>query len=391
MNPQDNLPNTDDTIDLLDIAIILAKHLRLLIVGPLLAGLAALGLSFLIKPTFTATTVLLTPQQQQGAAMAALQSLGSLASMAGAAAGLKNPADQYVSLLQSNRIADRIIDKHKLIEIYESEMRMDARKTLGNNTTIAAGKKDNLITISVDDTDPQRAADIANAYVAELHQLSADLALTEAQQRRRFFEDQLKTVKSQLIDAQKSLQLSSVNQGTLRADPSSAVMEYAQIKAQVTATEVKLQSLRTHLTEDTLEVRQALGELNALRVQMARAEKADSASAGSDYLSKLRDFKYYEALFELFSKQFELAKIDESRDSTLIQVVDQATAPERKSKPKKAIIAILTTFGTGCILLMYVLIRQMIGRAHQSPYTKTKLAQLRAALQGAFGRRQVHR
>lgn len=383
--PRDCPVNNDAEIDLLDIALVIAQHLRLLVVGSLAAGLVTLGGTFLVKPTFTATTVLLTPQQQSSA-MAALQSLGALAGMAGATAGLKNPSDQYVSLIQSTRIADRLIDRFKLMDVYESEKRMDARKTLDKKTDVTAGKKDNLITITVDDTDPQRAADIANAYVEELRKLTSDLALTEAQQRRMFFQEQIKTTKKQLLEAQKALQLSSVDQGTMRADPTSAALEYAQIKAQVTASEVKLQSMRTYLTEMSPEVKIALNELDALRAQMAKAERVDTSSANSDYLSKYRDFKYYETLFELLSKQFELAKIDEGRDSTLIQVVDVATAPERKSKPKKAIIAILSTLGTCCVLLFFILVRQMALNSRRSPGTAAKLDQLRHTLRSSIGR-----
>jgi uncharacterized protein involved in exopolysaccharide biosynthesis len=383
--PKDSNVTDGESIDLLDIALVIAQHLRLLLVGSLIAGLMALGGSFLVKPTFTATAVLMTPQQQQGAAMAALQSLGALAGMAGAASGLKNPSDQYVSLMQSARIADHLIDRFNLMDVYESEKRIDARRTLESNTSISAGKKDNLITIAVDDGDPKRAAEIANGYVDELRRLTADLAVTEAQQRRKFFEEQLVTIKTKLSDAQKALQSSSINQGTLRADPSAAAIEYAQVKAEVTAAEVKLQSMRSYVTENAPEFKAALSNLTALRSQLSKVENIESSSGSNEYINKLREFKYQETLFEIFSKQYELAKVDESRDGILIQVVDEATPPERKSKPKKAIIAILTTFGSGFVLLMYVLIRQMTHRSRlQSPEVDEKFQKLRAALRTTF-------
>jgi uncharacterized protein involved in exopolysaccharide biosynthesis len=382
----DAAKGTEDKIDLLDIALVVAQHLRLLILGPLLAGSLALGISFLIKPTFTATTILLMPQQQQSGAMAALQSLGALAGVAGAATGLKNPADQFVSLIESTSIADRLIDRFKLMDVYESEMRMDARKTLDKQTNVSAGKKDNLITITVDDTDPQRAANIANGYVDELRRLTSDLALTEAQQRRKFFEAQLGSTKSKLAEAQKTLQSSGINQGALRADPTSAAVEYAQMKAEVTAAEVKLQSMRNYLTEASPELKMALGNLTALRTQLAKAEAADTSSGNNDYLSKLREFKYQEALFEFFSKQYEMAKVDEGREGMLIQVVDAAQPPERKSKPKKALIALLTAFGTGFLLIAFVLLRQMTRNSRQSPAVAAKLDELHIAVRTAFGR-----
>lgn len=383
--PQAVAASDGETIDLIDIALVIAQNLRLLILGPILAGLLALGISFLIKPTFTAVTVLMTPQQQQSGAMAALQSLGALAGAAGAAAGLKSPADQYVSLIQSTRIADQIIDRFKLMEVFESEMRADARKTLDSVTAVSAGKKDNLITITVDDTDPQRAANIANGYVEELRRMTSDLAITEAQQRRKFFELQVSTTKAKLVEAQKALQSSGINQGALRADPTAAAVEYAQIKASVTAAEVKLQSMRTYLTENSPEFRLALDNLAALRAQLVKAETADTGSGDNEYITKLREFKYQEALFEFFSKQFELAKIDESRDGLLIQVVDSAQPPERKSKPKKALIALLTAFGTGFLLLMFVLLRQMTDASRLTTESAAKLALLRATLRNSVG------
>lgn len=381
--------NSESPIGLLDIAIIIARNLRLLLIGPLLAGLLALGASFAIKPTFTATTVLLTPQQQQGGALAALQSLSAIAGMAGAAGGLKNPAEQYVSLIQSTRIADRLIDRFKLMEVYDAEMRMDARKTLNRNTNVSTGKKDNLITITVDDTQRQRAADIANAYVEELRRLTFDLAITDAQQRRKFFEEQVNATKGRLNEAQKSLQSSGINQSVLRADPSSAAVEYAQIKAAVTAAEVKLQSVRSYLTENSQEVQIALNNLRALQSQLARAAAADTTSASNDYISRLREFKYQENLFELFSKELELAKIDESRDGMLIQVIDTAAPPERKSRPQKALIAILTTLGTGFLLLLVILGRELT-RSVQNPETATKLVDLQLTLRSALGRIAKH-
>ncbi|MEX8519822.1 MAG: GumC family protein [Leptothrix sp. (in: b-proteobacteria)] len=385
-HPTDVASNRTHNVDLLDIALVVVQHLRLLIIGSLMAGMLALGISFVIKPTFTATIVLLTPQQQQGSAMAALQSLSALTGMAGAAAGIKNPTDQYVSLIQSTRIADRIIDKFKLMDVYDSEMRTDARKTLDRKTNVTGGKKDNLITITVDDTDPQRAADIANSYVDELRRLTKDLAITDAQQRRQFFDEQLTATKRKLSEAQKALQSSGINQGALRADPTSAALEYASIKAEVTAAEVKLQSMRGYLTESSPEIKLAAGNLKALRDQLVRAEASDTSSASNDYVSKLRDFKYYENLFELFSKEYELAKIDEARDGMLIQVIDAATPPERKSKPMKALIAILTTIGTGFLLLLFVLVRQFTRDARQTPETALKQDMLVAAMRSAFRR-----
>jgi len=181
------LPEADDQeIDLLDLLQTIVDNLRLLVLGPLSVGLAALGISFLVTPTFTAQVQMIPPQQQQGAAAAMLQSLGALGGIAGAASGLKNPADQYVAMLKSRSVQDALIDRFKLQERYDAEYKQDARKSLEGLIRISAGK-DGLIDIEVDDKDPQFAADMANAHVDELRQLMGRLALTEAQQRRQFF------------------------------------------------------------------------------------------------------------------------------------------------------------------------------------------------------------
>ncbi|MEI6804797.1 MAG: Wzz/FepE/Etk N-terminal domain-containing protein [Burkholderiales bacterium] len=165
-------------------------NLRLLVLGPLVAGLLALAYSFTIPPTFTATTKFMPPQQQQSSAASLLAGLGALGGLAGAA-GIKNPADQYVAFLKSRSVQDALIDRFKLLDRYETKFRDDARNALGTNAQIASGK-DGLITIDASDKDPTFAAQLANAHIEELGKLLNRLAVTEAQQRRLFFEKQRK-------------------------------------------------------------------------------------------------------------------------------------------------------------------------------------------------------
>jgi len=219
----------DDEINLLDLVQTVVDNLRLLVVGPLAVGVAALGISFLVTPTFTAQVSFLPPQQSQGMAASLLNSLGALGGMAGAAAGLKNPADQYVSFLKSNSIEDALIDRFKLMDRYKADYKQDARKTLEGNVKIASGK-DGIITVDVDDHDPQFAADLANAHVEELTRLMGRLAVTEAQQRRQFFEQQLKGTKDKLAAAEIALGETGVNASVLKSDPTSAVAPLPRCK-----------------------------------------------------------------------------------------------------------------------------------------------------------------
>ena len=366
---------TEDEISLLDLAITIKQNIKLLVLAPVAAGVVALGGSFLIAPTFTASTSFLQPQQQQGAAAAMLQGLGALGGLAGAASGLKNPADQYVAFIKSRSVQDALVKRFDLQKRYEAELHEDALRALEGAARVSAGK-DGLIKVEVDDKEPAFAAQLANGHVEELRKLLDRLAVTEAQQRRVFYEKQLEQTKAKLAVAQSALQRSGINEGALRAEPKMAAEAYAGLKAAVTAAQVKLQSMRTYLTEQSPEFKLAQAELGALQGQLSKAGADNNAAADDEYIVKYRDFKYQESLFEMFAKQFELAKLDEARDGALIQVVDVAQTPERKSKPKKAMIAVLTTLATGFALLLFVFVRQAWRNGLKDEATAQKLKQL---------------
>jgi tyrosine-protein kinase Etk/Wzc len=388
--PAHDAPGDDDEdqINLLDLLQVVVENLRLLVFGPLCLGLLALGIAFIIPPTFTATTRFMPPQQQQSSAAMMLQSLGALGGLAGAAAGLKNPNDQYVAFLKSETIANALLDRFKLVERYESKLKMDARERLAAASNISAGK-DGLISVDVDDKDPAFAAELANAYVEELGRLMSRLAVTEAQQRRAFFEGQLTQTKDKLVKAELALKASGINSSALKSNPEVAVKAVAELQAQIAAQEVKLGAMRGYLTETAPDFKQAQTELAALRGQLGKAERSTgvpTTGADADYVARYRDFKYYETLFELFARQFELAKVDEAREGAVIQVVDTALTPERKSKPKKALIAVLSTLATGFLLLLFVFVRSALRGASQDPGSAPKIALLRHAWSRALGR-----
>lgn len=345
----------------------LARQRRLLLIGPLFGGLLALGVAFLLPPVFTARTVLLPPQQQQSIASSALASLGALAGIAGASGGIRSPADQYVSLLESASVQDRIIDRFKLMEEYEAKFRVDARKELAGNARFSVGKKDGLIVIEVDHRVPAKAADIANAYVEELQHVANDLAITEAQRRRVFFEQQLKQTQEKLVKAQQAMQASGLSQGAIKAEPRAAAEDYARLKAEVAAAEVQLHALRGTLTDAAPEVQRQQATLFALRQQLASLERTTDVRGDPDYISRYRDFKYQETMFDLFARQYELARVDESREGTLIQVIDRATPPERKSKPKRLFMGVTGFAATAAILVLWILLRQYWQRVRALP------------------------
>lgn len=372
---------TDGGADLLDALTALVERWRLLVLAPIGVGAVAVGISFLIAPTFTARTSFLPPQQQQSTAASALASLGALSGLVGGLPGVKNSGDQYVALMQSTYVQDRIIDRFKLMDVYEAKLRMTARLELAQNVRIALGKKDGLISVEADAESPQLAADMANQFVSELRHMTANLALTEAQQRRMFFEGEFKKARGKLNEAQQVLQSSGFNPGALKAEPKAAAESYANLKASVTSAEVRLQTLRRGLADAAPEVQQQLVLLGALRSQLAKAESADKGEGDTDYIGRYREFKYQEALFDLFAKQYELARLDESREGALIQVVDVATPPERKSKPRRLIIGVLSAG----VAFLFLSLSVLIGRAWREaaasdPDRARQVARLRAAM-----------
>lgn len=334
----------------------LARRLPKLMAGALLVGALTYGASFLLPPGYTARVALLPPQQNQSGAMAALASLGSFASLVGGSGG-RNTGEQLVALMQSVTISDRIIDRFGLMQAYKLDYRIDTRKTLASRVRIALGKKDGLIAIEVDDRDPKRAADMANAYVEELRRMTATLAVSEAQQRRVFFEGQLKQSRDALVKAQQALQSSGFDPGALKTEVRVSAEAYARLRAEVTAAEVRLQTARGNLTDNTPEIRQQQATLGALRSQLARAEQASASGNDNDYISRFREFKYQETLFELYARQFELARVDESREGALIQVIDTATPPEKNSSPRRAMMAGTAALVTFMLLLLWAVFR----------------------------------
>ncbi|KJS76525.1 MAG: lipopolysaccharide biosynthesis protein [Comamonadaceae bacterium BICA1-1] len=393
MNPQasPSQPNgtpDEDEISLLDLFATIAANLKLLIIAPLLVGFAVLGISFLMTPIYTAQTKFLPPMQQQSAAAAMLQQLGGLAGLAGAAGGITDPADQFVAFLGSRSVQDSLVERFALMERYESRNREAAARSLGERTRISSGR-DGLITIAFDDPDPAFAAQVANAYVEELGQLVGRLALTEAQHRRKFFEQHLVKVSADLQEAEQALMATGVNVRALNIQPGAALQAVALLRAQVTAQEVQVASMRTHLSEAAPELRQAMATLGALRGQLNRLDAQERATpntaAGTNpnnpgYFARLREFTLQQTLFELMVKQYEMARVDESREGASIQVLDIAQAPEQRSSPKRALMATIASLATGFALLLFVFVREAVRNAGQDPASAAKMAAIRRSL-----------
>jgi uncharacterized protein involved in exopolysaccharide biosynthesis len=352
-------PDDSKDVDLIDIARFIRKAWRVVVGGTLLVGLVALAVTFLLAPTFTARTTLLTPQAERGAALgAALSSLGPLAGLA-AGGSTGRSGELYVALLRSNMLGERIIERHKLKDLYKARFDFEVLDTLHTRTRIDFNKKNGIIKIEFDDEDPARAALIANDYVSELQSLSGSMALSEAQRRRKFFEAELGAARKALTNAQDALQGAGFDQGALRAEPRAVIEEYARLKGTLTSNEVKLIELNSRLAAGTPEVLSLQATVAALRAQLKVLEKANQPLQSQGYISRYREFKYQEALYEQLFKQFEAARLEESREDSSIQVIDVAKKPEWKSKPKRGFIAVAAAMIAALLLSAAVVVQQL--------------------------------
>jgi uncharacterized protein involved in exopolysaccharide biosynthesis len=383
----------DDEINLMDLLLVIAKHNRFIIKLTGSAALLAVVMALLMDNVYTAKTVILPPQQGASSASMVLGQLGGLAGLAGAA-GLKNPNDLHIGMLKSRSVADSLIARFKLQQKFEAKTMDDTRKLLANGTDITAGK-DGLINIEYSDKDPQFAATVANAYVDELDRFNSTLAVTEASQKRLFFEKQLKSTRDNLALAETGLKQSQEKSGLILPEKQGAAIieAAATLRAQVAAKEVELQAMRAFATPQNPDYQRLQEVLIGLRVQLAKVERnsvqgkgdvmvptGKLAETGLEYMRKMRELKYQETLFDLLSKQFEIAKIEEAKEAALIQVVDKALPPDKKSKPKRALIVILVTLMAFFIGVLLAFFREAKERASQDPASAERMHLLRRYL-----------
>lgn len=353
-------------ISAIDLLIVVAKYKRSIIGVTLGVAVLSAGISYALPNVFQASTKLLPPQQTQSSAAALLSQLGGIAGAAAAAgAGLKNPNDLYVGMLKSRTIADRLISRFDLKRIYDTDSLEKARKKLASNTVVTAGK-DGLIEVIVEDENRQLVAPVANAYVSELFRLMKTLAVTDAAQRRLFYERQLESTKENLASAEAALKNTMDTRGVVSVDSESrAILEtVARLKAQASAKEIQLSSMGAFVTKSNPEFRRVEEELSGIRAELTKLENgrgsenlSNSTSGGLQNIKLLRDLKYQQMLYEALAKQYEVARIDEAKDPSVIQVLDQAQEPERKAKPHRLIIVILATIAAffGMIFCSFVL------------------------------------
>lgn len=385
-------PADDEEISLLDLLIVLAKH-KILILGlPFGAAVVTAIVTLLMPNIYTGTTKILPPQQSQSTAAAALNQLGALAGVAGQTLSIKNPNDLYVGMLRSRTVADNLIQRFDLKRIYGRDTLISTRSALEKSSKITAGK-DGIITIEVEDKNAKRAAELANAYVDELTKLTAVLAVTEASQRRLFFERQLAQARDSLTKSEIAARQGMDKGGLVIVDAQGRAMveTTARLRGQIAAKEVQIGAMRAFATSRNPDLQQAQHELEAMKHELSKIEGSEPNKAnpkqvtnpeGIENLRLLRDVKYYEAIFELLAKQYEIAKIDEARDASIVQVLDKAIEPERRSRPARTRIVIVTAFVVGLLAVLLAFVLEAGQKARQNPLQAERLDTLRKYVRG---------
>ena len=381
----------EDEIDLLHYLLVIMKWKKMIAGITLGCTLIAAVISFMIPPKYKAETRILPPPQSCAGISGQISSgVGSFSGGLNTMLGLNTSNDICVGILKSRTIYDRIIDKFGLIEIYEAEYREDAREELDDLVSIETGEGD-IISISVEDESSERAAKMANAFVEELQELTQTLAVTEASQRRRFFENQLKRVKEDLIKAEEILQSFQEKTGAVKMDEqATAIIEFiSHLKAQIAAKEVELDVIKTYTTSRNFDRQKVEEEFKGLKEQLKKLEgksgnNPDSLiptgkipKIGVNYIRKLREVKYQETLFELMVKQYEMANMDEARTSTGIQVIDKALPPDKHVKSKRILMVAGAAFIGFLLGISFAFFREYVERISDDPKNKETMEELR--------------
>jgi tyrosine-protein kinase Etk/Wzc len=392
---------TDGHADLIEVLLVLAREKKRILQITCALTLLATIVAFVMPKMYTATATILPPQQNQSILNSLVGPVGAIAGLNVRDFGVQDPSDVFIAMLKSRTVEDALVNKFDLRKLYRENRYEDARKVLEKRVEIGQ-ENETLIFINVSDRDPQRAADIANTWVDQLRALNQNLALTEAAQRRAFFEQKMASEREDLSKAELALKVLQERTGLIQPDAQARALigTVAEFRAQVAAKQVELQSLRTYATEGNPEVKRVERELAEMQAQSAKLSQMDRSSgalgegnlqvptgrvpgANLEYLRVARELKYHESLYDFLGKQLEAARIDEAKNAVTVQVVDRAVAPERKSSPKRLLIIALTAGVSFLLSCMGVLIREAIRRKKQDPSEGARIAQLQHYLKNS--------
>jgi uncharacterized protein involved in exopolysaccharide biosynthesis len=351
---QDQRPLPDEEeINLLELLRVIARRKSVIIRICTAAVIIAVCYSLTLKNIYTASAKILPPQKDSGGGLSALLGqAGGLAALAGGMSGLGGPSDLYLGILKSRSVADAVIKRLNLQKEFKTKTIDDTRIILDAVVKFKAGK-DGIISIDADSKDPQKAAQLANTFVDELGRRSVELNLSKAGTERVFLEKRLEVVKQDLRNAENDMKAFQERYKTFKADSQAtvAIEGIARLKAEIITKEVQLASLRNSMTDENSDVKTLQAGIARLKSQLGSMTGSGGSDVipavgnipalGVEYVRKMRDLKTQEAIYELLTKQYEVAKINEAKDTSSLQVLDEAVVPLKKSKPKRSLIVIL--------------------------------------------------
>jgi uncharacterized protein involved in exopolysaccharide biosynthesis len=360
---------------------LLWKHRRMLVRVTAISLVVSLGIAFAIPKQYTAVTSIMPPDQQSSSALmlAALSghlgNLGALSSLAGGLPSGRSSAELFIDLLRSGTVSDHLIDRFNLQHVYLKRYRVDAAKHLARLTKITENKKSGVITIEVEDTDRERARDLAQAYLDELNQLVMRTSTSAARRERVFIEERLHQVKASLEDAEMNLSQFSSNSSAIDIKEQTRAMvdAGARVQAQLMVEQSSLQSMRQIYGDGNVRVRESEARISSLQAQLAKMTgssaplpvggahdpRTNSDSPGDTaalypplrqlprlavpYADLYRSVQVQEAVFQLLTQQYETARIEEAKDVPAVNVIDPPGIPEKKSFPPRLLLSLLLT------------------------------------------------
>jgi uncharacterized protein involved in exopolysaccharide biosynthesis len=385
----------EEEINLLDLLRVIVRRKKLIIKVCAAAVVLSIGVSLAMPNIYTATARVLPPQKESaGGISALLGQVGGLAGLAGGALG--GSSDLYLGILKSRSVADAVIKKLDLQKRFECKSLDEARLALARVVKTQAGK-DGIIAITADSKDPVLAATLANTMVAELGNRSVQLNLTKAGTERTFLEKRLELVKDDLAKAENNLRDFQEKNKMLKVDSQAAatIEGIAKLRAEIVAKEVQLASLKSFQTDESPDVQLLKTSIAKLRNQMGAFSGGGSGDVipavgsvpnlGLEYARRLRELKTQEAIFEQLKKQYEVAKYNEAKDSSSIQVLDDAVVPAKKSKPKRSLIVLLSTVTAFFISIFIIFIQEYF--AKMSDEDRGRWNEIKAALMFTRGQK----
>lgn len=351
------------------------------VVGFVLAAIVSL----LIPPTYESTSRLMPPERSSLSGLAGLLAAATsddkngsvVGSLMTDALGMKTPGALYVGVLKSRTIQDALVDRFDLRKAYHTRLRINARERLADSTDIVEDRKSGIISITVTDRSPQRTMELAQAYPETLNTLTAQLNTSAAHRERIFIEERLKSVKQELDMASKNLSEFSSKNMTLdvKEQGRAAVEGAAALEGQLIAAESELSGLEQIYTANNVRVRSLKARVDELKNQLSSLKGVNPTTGVSDpdvpgefgisitklpllgvtYYDLYRRVKIEETVFEVLTKQYELAKIEEAKELPNIKILDQAMVPETKSNPKRTLITMVGAFTAALLATFYII------------------------------------